>query len=101
MQSITRADFRSKVLESKAPVLMYFTAPWCTPCKAMAPTLERVDAQAPEVIFYKVDVDTQAALAEECGVRALPTFLLFHGGTIKDAYIGPMQESKLLEFVGA
>ena len=95
MQNLTKADFLPKVLEATKPVFLYFSAPWCIPCRTSAPILERIEAQYPGVEFFKVNVDEEGTLAEDCSVRSLPTFMVFKNGENTGTLVGMAPEAKL------
>ncbi|KIO19146.1 hypothetical protein M407DRAFT_246265 [Tulasnella calospora MUT 4182] len=82
-------DFRSKTSGTK-PVIIDFTAAWCPPCKMIGPIFEGLSTQEENagVEFYKVDVDEAADVAQECGIRAMPTFKVFRDGKEVDSMRG-------------
>jgi len=82
--AITDNEFETQVLKSETPVLVDFWAPWCGPCKALAPTLETLAGEySHNLKFVKIDVDDNPNMASEYGVRGIPTLMLFkHGKNI-------------------
>lgn len=88
-------SFKSAVSGS-TPVLVDFWAPWCGPCKAIAPILEDLSTElAGKLQIAKVNVDENGDLAAQYGVRAIPTLLLFKNGAMAEQFVGMMDKSTL------
>ncbi len=86
---VTSQDFEEKVLRSDIPVLVDFWAPWCGPCRMLAPTLEEIAAENEgKVAVAKVNIDDEMDLAARFGIASIPTMILFDKGTMAARSVG-------------
>lgn len=93
---VKTAEFRSRVLDSKVPVLVDFYASWCGPCRLQGPILDQLsDESAGAFEVVKVDVDSEPDLAVQYGVTALPTLLIFDDGEVVERFVGLQQKESL------
>lgn len=94
------ADFETTVLQSDVPVLVDFWAPWCGPCKMIAPALEELSADyAGRAKVVKVDVDQNQATALKYHVRSIPLLLLFKDGQVQDTQMGAVGKGVLAAMI--
>ncbi|MEW6433241.1 MAG: thioredoxin [Myxococcota bacterium] len=94
--AVADSTFKSEVLDSDVPVLVDFWATWCAPCRAIAPALEELATQYKgKVKIAKVDVDENQQVAQQYGIRSIPTLLLFKGGKVVDQLVGAVPKAKL------
>lgn len=106
IKQVTDAGFKQDVLEAKAPVLVDFWAPWCGPCRALAPVIEQLaDEYAGKVTFAKVNTDENPATSGQLGIRSIPTLILYLDGEEADRLVGfapkPAIKKKLDAVLGA
>ena len=96
----TDADFDHQVLSSDQPVLVDFWAPWCGPCKMIAPALDDLaGTYAGRAKIVKVDVDQNQATALKYHVRSIPMLLLFKGGQVQATQIGAVGKAQLAQLI--
>jgi thioredoxin 1 len=94
---INDADFAEKVLNSPIPVVVDFWAPWCGPCKSIAPVLEEVAKELDgKVVFFKVNVDDNQKSPAQYNVRAIPNLIIFKGGAEVDRVVGAVPKDQLV-----
>ncbi len=92
--------FQKHMIRNDILVLVDFWAPWCGPCKAMAPAFEQASVQmTPRVRFSKVDTEAEQALAEKFGIRSIPTLVLFQNGREVARQAGAMGEADIVRWV--
>lgn len=97
---INDADFESIVVNSDIPVLLDFWAPWCGPCKMIAPVLdELVPEFAGKVKIVKMNVDDNQTTPAQFGVRSIPTLLLIKNGQVVATQVGALPKTQLANFI--
>nr|QKY15087.1 thioredoxin h (TRXH) [Polytomella parva] len=82
----------AQAAEAGKAVVVDFHAVWCGPCRAIAPFYESLSAKYSNVVFLKVDVDEVEAVASECGITGMPTFMLFKNNAKVDEFTGANKE---------
>ncbi|UCE00223.1 MAG: thioredoxin [Chloroflexota bacterium] len=99
---LSDGEFKELVLESDLPVVVDFWAPWCSPCRMIAPVLEEI-AQENEgrVLVVKVNTDEHQEWAMNFGIQGIPTLLFIAGGEIRDRQVGAGSPQALKARVGA
>lgn len=100
MIEITDAQFSEEVLKSEIPVLVDFWAPWCGPCRAIAPILEQLyEEYQGRFKIVKVNSDENEELVNTYSIRSIPTLIVFKNGELKDNIQGALPKQKLKEMI--
>ena len=98
---VTDASFDEVVAGSDIPVLAKFWAPWCGPCRALAPMVEALSKELEgKVLVANINVDENPTVPVKYGIRAVPTFILFKNGEAVDQMSGMVTKDALTEFAG-
>ena len=97
---ITDESFEKVVMQSELPVIVDFWAPWCGPCKMIAPTLEKLaKEQEGKLVVAKINTDDHAEWMQKFGIQGIPTLLFVSGGKVVHRQVGALPERMLREAV--
>jgi thioredoxin 1 len=107
--TVTDADFRQRVLQSALPVAVDFWAPWCPPCRAIAPILKELAGEyADTLVIAKLNIDDYQHYVRQLGIHGAPTLIIFKDGVEVDRLVGAMPKARyrarfdaLLQMAGA
>ena len=95
IKHVTDADFQAEVLESEQPVLVDFWAPWCGPCRVVAPVLEEIAGERPDLKLVKLNIDENQQTAARFEILSIPTLILFRDGAEAKRVIGALPKRRL------
>lgn len=96
VSALTDESFEEAVKKASKPVLVDFWAPWCGPCRALAPSVEGLaNDYADRLTVYKLNVDENPRTAAKFGVRSIPTLILFNNGEVVDKMVGLVPREQL------
>ena len=97
---VTDESFETDVLKADGPVLVDFWAPWCGPCKQIAPILDEVAAEKQgQITIAKINIDDNPNTPGKYGVRGIPTLMIFKDGNVQGTKVGAVSKAKLVEFI--
>ena len=95
---VTDNNFQAEVLENDKPVLVDFWAPWCGPCRVIAPSLEEIaDEQSDSLRIVKLNVDENQQTAAQYGVMSIPTLIVFKNGQAAKTIVGALPKKRLVQ----
>ena len=97
LDAVTDNNFQADVLEADKPVLVDFWAPWCGPCRVVAPHLEELAGERDDLKIVKLNVDENPQTAASFNVMSIPTLLLFKNGAVAHQIVGALPKSRLLQ----
>ena len=96
VKDITDQSFEQEVLKSTLPVMVDLWAPWCAPCRMIAPTVEKLaEKYDQKVKFCRLNIDDNPKTAAQYRVMSIPTLMFFKGGKVLDTVVGAVPESAL------
>ena len=100
VHAISDDTFETEVLQSGTPVLIDFWAPWCAPCRAIAPLVDELAKEyAGKLKVVKMNVDDNPRTPQRYGVRGIPNLILFQGGQVKEQITGAVPKSHLTKAI--
>ena len=94
--NINKNNFQQEVLHSDSKVLLDFWAPWCGPCRAVAPIVEEIAAERDDIKVVKIDVSKEAELADRFRIFSIPTLLVMENGKLLNQAVGARPKEQIL-----
>ena len=97
--NINKNNFQNEVMNSDQPILLDFWAPWCAPCRMVAPTVEEIASERVDIKVGKINVDEQPELANKFGIMSIPTLVVMKNGKIVQRVSGVRPKNTILEML--
>ena len=97
--NINKNNFQNEVMNSNKPILLDFWAPWCAPCRMVAPTVEEIASERVDIKVGKINVDEQPELANKFGIMSIPTLVVMKNGKIVQRVSGVRSKNTILEML--
>ena len=94
--NISKNNFQKEVINSDKKVLLDFWAPWCGPCRMVAPIVEEIADERPDIKVGKINVDEEAELASQFGIMSIPTLVVIENGKIVNQTMGAKPKDEIL-----
>lgn len=95
VKEFTNDNFDAEVLQADGPVLVDFWAPWCGPCRQIAPMIDELANENPDIKIGKINIDEHSDAAVKYGVSSIPTLLVFKGGEVTESFVGVRPKAQL------
>jgi len=96
---IKEDEFEEKVLKNDKPAFVDFYATWCGPCQMMAPILEEISEENPDVDFFAIDTEEAETVSAKYGVMSIPNMILFKNGEVADRILGKQPKQTIVDFI--
>jgi thioredoxin 1 len=97
LADVTDSNFQAEVLESTEAVLVDFWAPWCGPCRVIAPSLEEINEERDDLRVVKLNVDENQETAAKYSVMSIPTLIVFKNGEVAKQIVGALPKNRLVQ----
>ena len=97
--NINKNNFQNEIMNSEKPVLLDFWAPWCAPCRMLAPVVEEIASERADIKVGKINIDEQSELANKFGIMSIPTLVAMKNGKIIQQVSGIRPKNVILEML--
>ena len=97
--NINKNNFQNEIMNSEKPVLLDFWAPWCAPCRMLAPVVEEIASERADIKVGKINIDEQSELANKFGIMSIPTLVAMKNGNIIKHVSGIRTNNVILEML--
>ena len=98
--NISKSNYEAEVQNSQIPVLLDFWAPWCGPCRMVAPIVEEIAEENEDIKLGKINVDEEMELAVQFGIVSIPTLIVVEGGQVTGKIVGYRPKADILKLLG-